>query len=333
MTRSLAIACLLPLVGVVHAQSTPASQALAARIKAMAEIPSTFGAVYSPDGKRIAFLSNRTGTPQVWLVSAAGGEPKQITQERGPDRLARVVAGRGHVSRTTSRAAAATTRRSSSASPTAPSPSASRAAGRKTTSAGDFAPDGRYWFRSNQRNPKRPIPGSTIPRPARRRSRSSTTTSAASIDIERPSQPRADLAPGDARQRQPVSARPRVGQGAPAHAARGPRDRLRRARTGRQCGLHRNNLGRDRLVVSRDRDRCGGQSRRDDAARRTRRRRSRCVRAVRRRQRAVLSWNVGGRTELELVRLPSGKRTPLPAAAGRAGRRSATSRRTATASR
>jgi len=33
-------------------------------------------------------------------------------------------------------------------------------------------------------------------------------------------------------------------------------------------------------------------------------------------RRAVLTWNVGGRTELELVSLPDGKRTPLPAPPG-----------------
>ena len=36
-------------------------------------------------------------------------------------------------------------------------------------------------------------------------------------------------------------------------------------------------------------------------------------------RRAVLTWNVGGRTELELVSLPDGKRTPLRRTAGRSG--------------
>lgn len=34
---------------------------------------------FSPDGKRIAFLTNVSGTNQVWMTDANGGEPKQIT--------------------------------------------------------------------------------------------------------------------------------------------------------------------------------------------------------------------------------------------------------------
>ncbi len=33
----------------------------------------------SPDGGRVAFLTNITGTPQVWMVNAAGGWPDQMT--------------------------------------------------------------------------------------------------------------------------------------------------------------------------------------------------------------------------------------------------------------
>ena len=38
-------------------------------------------ASYSPDGTRIAFLSNRTGPPEVWLTEADGADPVQLTNE------------------------------------------------------------------------------------------------------------------------------------------------------------------------------------------------------------------------------------------------------------
>ena len=34
---------------------------------------------YSPDGTQIAFISNRTGSNQVFVMPATGGEPKQLT--------------------------------------------------------------------------------------------------------------------------------------------------------------------------------------------------------------------------------------------------------------
>ncbi len=38
------------------------------------------GPRWSPDGKTILFESTRSGSSQLWVVSAAGGEPKQITE-------------------------------------------------------------------------------------------------------------------------------------------------------------------------------------------------------------------------------------------------------------
>lgn len=39
---------------------------------------------FSPDGRRVAFTSNRTGMPQVWVVGADGGEPRRLTWYPSP---------------------------------------------------------------------------------------------------------------------------------------------------------------------------------------------------------------------------------------------------------
>ncbi|HET9447295.1 MAG TPA: DPP IV N-terminal domain-containing protein, partial [Steroidobacteraceae bacterium] len=154
MKRFLAVGLgLAPLA--VFAQSGPSSADLAARIKAMAEIPSTSSASYSRDGKRIAFVSSRSGTPQVWVVDAAGGEPKQITQGVDPvgsvewspieDRIAYDVArGGGYNAQVYY------------AKPDGTDPKRVTSGGKEDNFSGSFAPDGRYYFRSAQRNPQTP---------------------------------------------------------------------------------------------------------------------------------------------------------------------------------
>ncbi len=42
-------------------------------------IRSASSPTFSPDGKRIAFLTNITGTSQIWMIDAGGGYPEQIT--------------------------------------------------------------------------------------------------------------------------------------------------------------------------------------------------------------------------------------------------------------
>ena len=44
-----------------------------------------FSPRFSPDGKWIAFTSNRTGNNDVFIMSSAGGEPKQLTWHSGDD--------------------------------------------------------------------------------------------------------------------------------------------------------------------------------------------------------------------------------------------------------
>jgi len=43
---------------------------------------------WSPDGKTLAFGSDRSGNPDIWTVSVDGGEPKQLTAWSGFDREA-----------------------------------------------------------------------------------------------------------------------------------------------------------------------------------------------------------------------------------------------------
>ena len=52
---------------------------LVARVERLAGIGSCSGASYSPDGARVSFASDLSGTPQVWVVSAAGGWPQRVT--------------------------------------------------------------------------------------------------------------------------------------------------------------------------------------------------------------------------------------------------------------
>ena len=315
MTRSLAIACLLPLVGVVHAQSTSSPDALSARIKAMAQIPSTFNSVYSHDGKRIAFLSNRSGTPQVWLVDTAGGEPKQITQEADPvgslawspvdDTIAYDVArGGGYNAQVfLSKSDGTGAKRITSG-------------GKEDNFPGDFAPDGRYWFRSALRNPQAPDSWIHDPKTGKTAIAIEYEGLGGISDIELPgnralisrvvTRGNTNLALHDLDSHKEILLTPHEGPaiayGELAHDG--------------SAAYIVHNVGRDRLVVSRVAIDASGKPgamtqfvARDDAEADT-------FALTDDGRRAVLTWNVGGRTELELVSLPDGKRTPLPAPPG-----------------
>ena len=37
---------------------------------------------FSPDGKKIAFLSSRSGKNQIWIINTLGGEPRKVTEEK-----------------------------------------------------------------------------------------------------------------------------------------------------------------------------------------------------------------------------------------------------------
>jgi dipeptidyl aminopeptidase/acylaminoacyl peptidase len=307
MNRSFAIAGLMLFVGVVHAQS---SDALAARVKAMAEIPSTGGAVYSQDGKRLAFLSNRSGTPQVWVVDAAGGAPQQITQGSDPvgsvawspveDMIAYDVARGGGFNAQVfvSKSDGTGVKRITSG-------------GKEDNFSGAFAPDGRYWFRSAQRDPQAPDSWIYEPKSGKAAIAIQYDGFGGINDIQRPpnralisrlvTRGNTNLYLHDLQTRQEILLTPHDGP-AIASGALAPDG---------SAAYFVHNIGRDRLVVSRIPIDAAGKpgkmtlfAGRDDAE-------ADGFTISDDGRRAVLSWNVGGRTELELVSLPDGKRAAL----------------------
>jgi dipeptidyl aminopeptidase/acylaminoacyl peptidase len=67
----------------------PKNTQLAEMVSRMARIGRAFAPSFSPDGKRIAFVSDLNGVPQIWIVPAAGGQPTMVSG--GDDPVGRVV--------------------------------------------------------------------------------------------------------------------------------------------------------------------------------------------------------------------------------------------------
>ncbi len=57
---------------------------LAAKIEAMAKVGTCYSPSFSPDGSEIAFISNMSGSPQLWKIPSEGGWPIQLTNFNDP---------------------------------------------------------------------------------------------------------------------------------------------------------------------------------------------------------------------------------------------------------
>lgn len=106
MKRGLSIAMAAAALALVTSTSAGAQEPdLASRIAALGRINSATSPTLSPDGRRIAYLSNESGSPQIWVRDIAGGTARQVTRLPDPvgsvfwsptaDRLAYTVAPGG----------------------------------------------------------------------------------------------------------------------------------------------------------------------------------------------------------------------------------------------
>ncbi|HET9838287.1 MAG TPA: S9 family peptidase [Candidatus Angelobacter sp.] len=88
MKRKLAyvvLACCVSALAVAQdAPNVKAKIEVAAAVARMARVGSAVAPRFSPDGKWVSFISNISGTPQVWIVPSEGGYPRMVTNGDDP---------------------------------------------------------------------------------------------------------------------------------------------------------------------------------------------------------------------------------------------------------
>src|SRR6267378_2421223 len=83
--RARALVFLLPLAATLTAaEKGEGPEALERSVAAMARVGSCSSPTFSPDGRRLAFVSNLSGVPQIWVVATEGGWPEQVTALEDP---------------------------------------------------------------------------------------------------------------------------------------------------------------------------------------------------------------------------------------------------------
>ena len=82
---SLRLAALVALaLGSNPAPTIAQSADLTAAVARMAKVGRASSPTFSPDGRRIAFVSDLTGVPQIWTVPVEGGWPTLVTADNDP---------------------------------------------------------------------------------------------------------------------------------------------------------------------------------------------------------------------------------------------------------
>lgn len=86
MMRAMSAALSCTLATALAAQTTQNSklEELATTVARMARIGHAYSPIFSPNGKQITFVSDLSGTPQVWIVPTQGGWPTLITSGEDP---------------------------------------------------------------------------------------------------------------------------------------------------------------------------------------------------------------------------------------------------------
>src|SRR6478609_9110570 len=82
-SRLLAVGCLALLASIAPAPSRADEDEIESVVTAMAKVGASGSASFSPDGKRIGFVSGLSGTNQLWIIDSQGGWPEQITSLNG----------------------------------------------------------------------------------------------------------------------------------------------------------------------------------------------------------------------------------------------------------
>src|SRR3954449_5946335 len=91
LMKSMVVRLVLLLLAIppsAFAQTTTNAQ-LVDMVTRMAKIGRASSPTFSPDGRRLAYVSDRTGVPQVWVTAVDGGAPVQVT--KGDDPIGRVI--------------------------------------------------------------------------------------------------------------------------------------------------------------------------------------------------------------------------------------------------